>query len=87
MIQGKAVAKQPYPVEDDSDIVKCQEGIYENIVVPIFKVSSVTGEGVPQITRFIYGLQSRIALNPAIKKVDDPVEFFVQDKFTVTGIG
>jgi GTPase len=81
------VDKQPYDVEDMEDIEKCVDGIHDNIVCPIFKVSSTNGEGFDRLTRFIYQMKSRLYMNPSIGKVDDPVEFYVQDKFTVNGVG
>merc|ERR1712194_657692 len=35
----------------------------------------------------IYHLKSRLYKNPGIGKLDDPVEYFIQEKFTVTGLG
>jgi len=53
-------------VEDDEDIEKCQEGIYDDVLCPIFKVSSVTGEGFPKLIKFIQALKSRLYQNPSL---------------------
>jgi len=74
-------------VEDDEDIEKCQEGIYDDVLCPIFKVSSVTGEGLPKLIKFIQCLKSRLYQNPSLGGISDPVEFHVQDKFVVNGVG
>jgi len=74
-----AVKKNPYVVKEEEDIEKCQKFIHENSCCPIFKISSVTGEGIKNLSRFIYGLKSRLSENQAFGKIDDPVEFQVSE--------
>lgn len=82
-----AVNKEPYMFEDMSDLDNCIEGIYEDVYCPVFKISSVTGLGLENLTKFIYHLKSRLYKNPGIGGLEDPVEYFIQEKFTVTGLG
>ena len=87
LLNVQSVKRNPYFIEDNQDIEKCQEGLFEDVLCPIFKVSSVSGEGLSELISFIRGLKSRLYQNPSFGTVHDPVEFYVQDKFVVQGIG
>ena len=52
-------------------------------VAPIFRVSSVTGEGLDNLKTFFNLLQPRIPTG----KINDPAEFTVDDVFSVPGVG
>ena len=52
-------------------------------VAPIFRVSSVTGEGLDNLKTFFNLLQPRVPTG----KIDDRAEFTVDDVFSVPGVG
>ena len=52
-------------------------------VAPIFRVSSVTGEGLDNLKTFFNLLQPRIPTG----KINDRAEFTVDDVFSVPGVG
>lgn len=66
---------------------KAVDAINSERICPIFKISSVSGEGVPQLTRFLYKLKSRTGFNKDMSNKSAPVEFDIHEKFVVTGIG
>jgi GTPase len=66
---------------------KAVEMINSERICPIFKFSSVTGNGVPQLSRFLYKLKSRNNFNKDINNKNAPVEFDIHEKFVVQGIG
>jgi len=66
---------------------KAVDAINSERICPIFKISSVSGEGVAQLTRFLYKLKSRTGSNNDVCNKSAPVEFDIHEKFIVTGIG
>jgi len=66
---------------------KAVDAINSERICPIFKVSSVSGEGVAQLTRFLYKLKSRTGFNKDMSNKSAPVEFDIHEKFVVQGIG
>ena len=73
--------------KEEALIDKAAHLITSERICPIFRVSSVTNFGIPQLTRFLYKLESRNALNKNLGNKDAVVEFDIHDKFTVTGVG
>jgi len=55
------VDKLPILVNQETDIDKLVDGIYNNQVVPIFKISNVTGEGFDKMKDFLPKLKSRVS--------------------------
>lgn len=66
---------------------KAVEMINSERICPIFKISSVSGVGIPQLSRFLYKLKSRNSFNKDIGDKSAPVEFDIHDRFVVQGIG
>ena len=74
-------------VKPDGDLPVYASLLKTNSICPIFSISNVTEEGVPQLKRFLSLLGSRITRNPLFRGPTDPVEFLVDDIFNVTGVG
>ena len=81
------VGKTAGIVQPDEDVAKCAELVRTGNLCPIFSVSNVTEEGLPQLKKFLYELKSRVNVNPFFKTPTDPVEFLIDDIFNVTGAG
>lgn len=77
----------PLSDREEQLLDKAVEMINSERICPIFKVSSVSGTGIPQLTRFLYKLKSRNSLSKDIGDKTAPVEFDIHDKFVVQGIG
>lgn len=74
-------------MKPDDDLLKSAAIFKTSTICPIFSVSNVTEEGIPQLKKFLGLLQSRVNANPLFKTPKDPVEFLIDDIFTVTGVG
>lgn len=59
----------------------------KNRICPIFCVSNVTGEGLPKLVEFLSLIQSRIGTSGLFKSPSEPVEFFIDGVYQVTGVG
>ena len=66
---------------------KAVQMINSERICPIFKVSSVSARGIPQLARFLYKLKSRNGSSKEMKHASAPVEFDVHERFVVQGIG
>lgn len=78
---GKISEKEEQLLEKAVDMISSER------ICPIFKISSVSGEGVSQLTRFLYKLKSRTGFNKDLNNKNAPVEFDIHEKFVVQGIG
>lgn len=56
-------------------------------MAPIFTISNVTGEGLPRLKEFLSYLQSRIKISGLFKSPTDPIEFYIDGIYQVTGVG
>lgn len=71
----------PILVDQDTDIDKLVDGIYNNQVVPIFKISNVTGEGFDKMKDFLPKLKSRVSSSGQFKSASEPVEFMIDGDY------
>ncbi|MBK5112428.1 MAG: elongation factor 1-alpha [Candidatus Heimdallarchaeota archaeon] len=76
--------KIPIVVRNDDDIVVSAKNLASGRIAPIFLASNVTGENLDNLKKFLN-------LLPAHKMwdefLDEPVEFQIDDTFSVTGVG
>ena len=77
------VRRIPYKVKQMDDVILCAKNIQSQSIVPIFKISNVTGEGIDHIRSF---------LNLATKKKRKDtsksfVQFHIDTIFSVRGVG
>ena len=73
-----------YNVKSQEDAKACSQAIVGGAVVPIFQVSTVTGEGLDYLKMFLGGLTPRHALNSEntiIKTPQDKVEMLLDSSF------
>lgn len=47
----------------------------------------MTGEGLPVLKEFLSHIQSRISLSGLFQSPSDPVEFYIDGIYQVTGVG
>ena len=73
----------PHNIKDEDDIIIAVKNIHSLSTVPIFYVSSVTGEGLGQLRTFLNIFPKRNNIISA----DNKVEFYVDQTFQVTGVG
>ncbi|NHJ49193.1 MAG: elongation factor 1-alpha [Asgard group archaeon] len=77
-------SKIPILMRNDDDVVVSSKNIISGRIAPVFLVSNVTGENLELLRKFLN-------LLPANKKwedvIDKPVEFHIDETFSVTGVG
>lgn len=74
-------------MKETQNVDKLSEGIFGGEVVPIFRVSNVTGEGMQVLKSFLPKLKSRVSVSGEFKSATDPVEFLIDGDYMVTGVG
>ena len=87
ILKMSSVNRKPIIVTNDNELETCSQNIQSNRICPIFCISSVTNQGMPDLTKFISLLQNRTNLNPNINLANQPVEYDIQDHFLVSGVG
>jgi GTPase len=89
LIKSPAVRRSPVLFDENTpmdEIDKWAAIMHGNSVTPIFNVSSVTGQGLPQLRRFIARVSNRTSINKAFQSKDAPPEFDIQENFKVPGV-
>lgn len=87
LLKTNAVNRKPVMVTNDSEIQICADALVSDRICPIFVVSSVSGENIERLSKFIYLLKTRNLYNDMIGSIDAPVEFDIHERFLVTGVG
>lgn len=76
--------KIPIIIRNDDDVVVSAKNLISGRIAPVFLVSNVTGENLDNLRKFLN-------LVPAHKMwdefLDEPVEFQIDETFSVTGVG
>jgi len=79
--------RKPVLIKTDEDIVTCAGALATDRICPIFSVSSVTGENVDKLSKFISLLNNRNETNKFIKSPDEPAQYDINENFMVSGVG
>jgi len=74
-------------VKETEDISIYADKLKSNKITPIFSISNVTGEGLPMLKEFLSCVNSRIHVSGLFMKPSDPVEFYIDGIYQVTGVG
>eukprot|EP00392_Amoebophrya_sp_AT5.2_P016993 g17303.t1 len=87
VLKSNAVRKMPVLIKHESDVEHAASSILSERVVPVFSVSSVTGDGLDYLRSFLYNLKPR-AKELLCRSPEDPrVEFHIESVFLVAGVG
>lgn len=78
------IDKVPFMVKDKNDAVLAARHIASGRIVPVFKVSSVTGEGIKLLLSFLNYLPPKRSWKEEVK---NPAKLYVEDIFNVKGVG
>ena len=88
VLKSTSAQKMPIIIRDSDDVSVYADSIVSDRVCPIFCVSSVTGEGIDQLRKFLGHLQTRNNTNTnVIRPPSDKVEFLIDGSFMVKGVG
>ena len=86
--QMRAILKKggrtPYKVRTLEDVLVASEQVQHKQIVPMFRVSNVTGEGLDLLKQFLNLLHG--VRNAQLAR-SSPTEFFIDDTFTISGVG
>jgi GTPase len=74
-------------VKPEGDLAVYASLLKTSSICPIFSLSNVTEEGLPNLKKFLSLLTSRVTRNPLFHTPQDPVEFLIDDIFNVSGVG
>lgn len=88
LLTCSVVNKKPMLInyKNEEEIQVAVKALGSNRVCPIFQVSNVTRQGIPELTRFLFLLENREDIKE-LGRASDSVEFDIHDKFSVTGVG
>ena len=81
------VGKVPMMVGPEDDITVLAKALPSKTICPIFSISNVTGEGIPKLKELLSLIESRVNTSGQFGKPTDPVEFFIDGIYMVTGVG
>lgn len=84
MSKGSGVGKVPLICNNRKDIFGCVKQIKDGVIIPILKISNVTGENLDLLKLLINYLPVRINYKDQLKQ---PAVQSVNDKWSVPGIG
>jgi len=84
ILKMKGVRKMPMHIRSDEDILTVVKTIQHDRIVPIFEVSSVTGENLPILRKFLNLVPARIQWD-LLK--DNPVEVMIDQAWSIAGVG
>jgi len=80
-IKKSNCGKKPYNVKDVKRVIEVADKIYSGNIIPIFKTSNVTGEGIDNLKTFFKYVSAR-------KTSDNlSVEYHIDSTFLVRGVG
>ena len=82
LLKLPGIRRIPYNVNKFDDVLVASKNIHSESIVPIFKISNVTGIGLDQLKHFLNLLQKK-----QNKSKDDNVEFYIDTIFNVKGVG
>ncbi|HDI31580.1 MAG TPA: elongation factor 1-alpha, partial [Thermofilum sp.] len=84
ILKMPGISKLPFEVKDYDDVVVAAKHVVSGRIVPIFKVSNVTGEGLELLRKFLNILPPRMRWK---ERVNSSLLMYVDDIFNVKGVG
>lgn len=83
ILKGPGIRRLPYDIHNKEDVLLCSKNIHTLNTVPIFYISSVTGQGIDYLRQFL-----NLHTKKIVKDVSDyKVEYHIDQTFQVSGIG
>ncbi|KAK4294665.1 hypothetical protein Pmani_032724 [Petrolisthes manimaculis] len=73
----------PWLIQNEDDAITAGSTQLDSNVVPIFRVSSVTGDGLALLKKFLFVLPPRISNKEKVKLEQEPAEFQIDEVFHV----
>jgi len=83
LLKGSGIRRIPYDVHNEDDVLVCVKNIHGLSTVPVFYISSVTGQGLGHLRSFL-NLHTK---KPVRDISENKVEYHIDQTFQVLGIG
>ena len=83
LLKGSGIRRIPYDVHNEDDVLVCVKNIHGLSTVPVFYISSVTGQGLGYLRSFL-NLHTK---KPIRDVTENKVEYHIDQTFQVLGIG
>jgi translation elongation factor EF-Tu-like GTPase len=83
LLKGSGIRRIPYDIHNEDDVLVCVKNIHGLSTVPVFYISSVTGQGLGHLRSFL-NLHTK---KPARDITENKVEYHIDQTFQVLGIG
>lgn len=87
ILKSQQVGKTPMLVGENDDVTVLAKSIASKKMCPIFTISNVTGQGLPKLKEFLSLVPSRVNTSGQFGSPTDPVEFYIDGIYMVTGVG
>jgi len=87
MLTAPGCRKVPLEIKNEDDVMTASSNQLRENIVPIFRVSSVTGEGLDLLSRFLYVLPPGITTKEKERLDQEPSEFQIDEIFRVVDVG
>jgi len=87
IVKSKAIRRQPLLLSEETELENAATELAADRAVPIIRVSSVTGEGLPLLRGLLQRLPTRLQTSGLFKPPSAPVEFHIDGIFNVNGVG
>mmetsp|Transcript_44786 Transcript_44786/g.112902 ORF Transcript_44786/g.112902 Transcript_44786/m.112902 type:complete len:659 (+) Transcript_44786:76-2052(+) len=84
LLKLRGVRKLPFLVKDEDNLATCLKNIENDRFVPMFELSSVTGDGLDLLRKHLNFLTPRIQWS---ESEDEYGELLIDSNFFVTGVG
>lgn len=85
MVKSSGIRRLPLKIEKEDDCVLASIQIYNESIVPIFPISNTSGQGIDLVRHFLNILPRKP--QKSNQQVIDDVEFMVDAKWNVIGVG
>ena len=83
LLKRPGVRRIPVINKNNDDVITCAKNVYTESIVPIFKISNVTGEGIDLVKYFLNILKKRNNPESSLNKV----EYHIDSTFSISGVG
>lgn len=87
ILKSNSVARKGLLINNDEEIDIAVQAIASEKICPLFKISSVTKEGVDNLVTFMRKLKNRNSEIKVLGTSKDNLEFDIHDRFKVNGVG
>lgn len=87
LLKSPGCRKVPMVVKNEDDVMTASSQQMRDNIVPIFCISSVTGEGLTLLTKFLYVLPPGISNKEKERLDQEPCEFQIDEIFRVADVG